>query len=83
MTAWILLAFGVVCSAVEFFWGLNMSRMTAERLQANPDGSRRDPEPARRVGRIAMLLSPLTLLALAALAFGWIPDTGIEPIRFN
>lgn len=83
MSGWILLGIGAVMAAVEFFWGLSMSRMTEDRMKLYPDGSWRDPAPARRVGRIVMLLSPLTLLVFAALAFGWIADTGIEPIRFT
>lgn len=83
MSGWILLAVGAVVALVDLWFGFNMSRITADKLERNPDGSLRDPAPARRVGRIAMLAAPVCFLVFAALAFGWIPADGIDPVSFN
>lgn len=83
MSGWLFLVAGLVVGGSDFVVGFRFSRMSGEQLERLPDGSVRSPDGMRRLGRTMMLLAPVVFLALAALAFGLIPDTGIEPIRLG
>jgi hypothetical protein len=81
MSGWIFLVAGLVIGAGDFVIGYRFTGMTGEQLERLSDGSVQSPEGIQRVGRIVMLLAPIFFLVFAALAFGWIPTAGIEPIR--
>ncbi|HYJ52085.1 MAG TPA: hypothetical protein VEW04_02845 [Allosphingosinicella sp.] len=83
MSGWFFLGLGVFAALVDFFVGLRFTRMTADQIAPAPDGSVRSTEGTHRAGRILMLAAPVVFLIFAAIAFGVIPDTGIEPISFN
>jgi len=83
MSGWIMLAVGLVIGIGDFAIGYRFSRVTGDRLERLPDGSVRSPEAARRLGRLIMVAAPIFFLVFAALAFGWIPSSGIDPIGFS
>lgn len=83
MSGWIFLLAGLVVAMVDFLVGLRFSRMSGEQLERQPDGSVRSPEGLHRVGKAMMLFAPIVFILFAALAFGYLPDAGIETISFN
>ena len=83
MSGWIFLAMGALVGFGDFLVGLRFTRMTADQLERNADGSLRPVEPIHRLGRLLMMAAPLFFLVLAALAFGLIPTEAIEPISLG
>ena len=83
MSGWMFLAIGVVAALADFFVGLRFSRMGADQLRRNPVGSYKSTEQLNRAGRILMIAAPLVLLVFAAIAFGFIPVGGVEPVDPN
>ena len=83
MSGWLFLGFGALVGIADFVVGLSFSRKTGEELERNPDGTVRSPEQINRLGRIVMIFAPIFFLVFAALAFGYLPAAGIEPISFN
>jgi hypothetical protein len=82
VNGWIFLALGVGIALSDFLIGLAWTRKAPDRLAAGP--SAEAAAAARgRLGRILMLSGPIVFIVFAAIAFGALPVSGVEPIAFN